>query len=118
MKRKEIVTVGMAVVLAAVALGACAPAVVGGAAYGGYKAGTDPRSTGELIDDGLITSRINAKLLAEPEVRTFNIDVDTREGEVTLGGYVATEDQSRRVEEIAAAERGVRKVVNNLRVRR
>jgi osmotically-inducible protein OsmY len=46
------------------------------------------RTVGEQIDDGAITSKINAKLTADPEVNPFNIDVDTLDGVVTLRGEV------------------------------
>ena len=90
----------------------------GAALYGGYKLGTDPRRAGEMIDDSVITAKVNAKLVEEPKIRSLNIDVDTRQGEVTLTGYVASAEQAERVMSLAAGVHGVSKVVSQLKIRR
>lgn len=67
----------------------------------------------DVLDDATITTRIKAKLVADPEVNAFHIDVDTVDGQVTLTGRVATELQRKEAEQLASRTEGVN-VVNNL----
>ena len=94
----------------------CAPAVVGGAATGTYKATTDERSVGRLIDDSTITAKINMAFLEDPLIQTLEIDVDTVEGDVILTGVVGSNIEVTRAVEIAKGVEGVHKVINNLQV--
>ena len=107
--------VGM-MLLAAGSVAGCIVAA-GAGVYGGYKLGTDPRSAGEMIDDGVITAKVKAKLVEEPHIRAFNVDVDTLGGEVTLSGYVASEEQAERAMTLAAGVHGVAKVVSQLKIK-
>jgi hyperosmotically inducible periplasmic protein len=72
------------------------------------------------IDDNLITSRVKASLLADPDTRTLDLKVDTRQGEVTLSGYVDSQIQLDRVTATTLAISGVKAIQNNvvLRARR
>lgn len=106
------------VLLAVLAPGAGCLVAAGAGVYGGYRLGTDPRSAGEIIDDDVVTAKVKARLIEEPGVRALNIDVDTREGEVTLSGYVASEEQAERVLGVAAGVHGVTRVVSRLKIRR
>jgi hyperosmotically inducible protein len=67
----------------------------------------------DVLDDATITTRIKAKLVADPEVNAFHIDVDTIDGQVTLTGRVATELQRTEAGQLATRTEGV-SVVNNL----
>jgi osmotically-inducible protein OsmY len=67
-------------------------------------------------DDAAITARVKAKLLADPEVRSLEIDVDTVGGVVTLNGVVASEAARAEAEKHARQTEGVRQVVNLVRV--
>jgi hyperosmotically inducible protein len=75
------------------------------------------KSTGEYIDDAAMTARIKARLIADPVVHAFTIDVDTNRGEVVLTGSVASEEERRRAVEIARKTPGVKKVRYVLQVR-
>jgi len=94
----------------------CAPAVVGGTATGAYKAGTDERTVGRLIDDSTITGKINMAFLDDPLIQTLEIDVDTVEGNVILTGVVGSNIEVNRAIEIAKGVEGVNKVIDNLQV--
>ena len=72
------------------------------------------KTTGEAIDDTVITSTIKTKLLADSGVSGFDIDVDTDKGVVELNGMVSTEAESRKAESIAEDVDGVVSVKNNL----
>lgn len=67
----------------------------------------------DVLDDATITARIKARLVADPEVNAFHIDVDTVDGQVTLTGRVATELQRTEAGQLATRTEGV-SVVNNL----
>ncbi len=74
------------------------------------------RSTGEQIDDASITAAIKGKLAADPDVKSFGIDVDTVDGVVALRGNVDTGAQRAETERIARSADGVRDVRNELTV--
>ncbi|MEQ9618440.1 MAG: BON domain-containing protein [Deltaproteobacteria bacterium] len=72
------------------------------------------RSTGEVIDDAVITSTVKTELLADSDVGGLDIDVDTTNGVVTLSGTVSSEMESQKAEEIAGRANGVVSVNNKL----
>jgi hyperosmotically inducible protein len=106
------------VLLAAVTylVNGCAPVVVGGAATGVYKAGTDERTIGRMLDDSSITVKVNSELTNEPMVKARYIDVDTLDGVVTLTGMVESQEVMERAVAAAGRAPGVVKVKNNLMV--
>ena len=77
---------------------------------------TTGRTLGENIDDAGITAAVKAKLAAEKIATLTRIDVDTNQGVVALNGTVQTEAMKTRAEQIARQVKGVRDVVNNLRI--
>ena len=87
----------------------------------GASGGTDAngnRTAGQVVDDAAITSAVKAKLLADPQVGGLKIDVDTKDGVVTL-----TSDRMNSSAEIDAALRiakdtnGVKDVQNRMTVK-
>jgi hyperosmotically inducible protein len=74
------------------------------------------RSLGEALDDKVIGSKVKAKLIKEPGIRSLNIDVDVNKGVVTLTGVVGYQHQKDRVMEIARTTSGVIEVVDNIKV--
>lgn len=80
-------------------------------------AGTAGKSTGEYIDDAAITTRVKTALFRDDEVSGFQVDVDTYKGRVQLNGFVDSEEEKRRAEEVAVGVEGVAEVVNNLEVK-
>ena len=77
---------------------------------------TTGRTLGENIDDSGITTTVKAKLAAEKIATLTRIDVDTNQGVVALNGTVQSESMKVRAEQIARQVKGVRDVINNLRV--
>ena len=63
-----------------------------------------------------ITGAIKAKLIAEPGLSSFNINVDTTDGLVTLSGKVESLDQVARAVKLAIDTDGVHKVISTLQV--
>ena len=77
---------------------------------------TESKTVGEHIDDMAITTKIKAQLAGDSLLNTFNIDVDTNDGVVTLSGRVATAAARDQAERIARETKGVEKVRNDLQV--
>ncbi|MCO6412142.1 MAG: BON domain-containing protein [Thiogranum sp.] len=92
-------------------LTACATAVVGGAARGGYN--TDAASG----SDASITSAISASYVRDDLVSAFDVNVSTWRGDVTLSGSVPSQRAAQRAVELAKSVRGVKRVVSNLTIR-
>lgn len=74
------------------------------------------RSTRQEFDDAEITAKVKAKLIADPQVKAFDIDVDTLRGVVTLQGEVEESVAKREAEQLAKDTEGVVQVVNRIRV--
>jgi hyperosmotically inducible protein len=70
----------------------------------------------EVLDDAAVTTRVKARLVADPDVNAFHIDVDTIDGRVTLNGKVATDYQRQEAAELASRTEGVVSVVNLIQV--
>lgn len=72
--------------------------------------------TGEVLTDAAITSEVKTKFLAEPGVSGLNINVDTTNGVVTLTGTVKSQAEMNKAMTVARDSKGVKRVVNHLRV--
>ena len=46
----------------------CGAVIVGGAAIGTYKAATDERSVGTMVDDSVIATRVKSELIASKQI--------------------------------------------------
>lgn len=75
------------------------------------------RSVGRVAKDAAITAEVKMQLLAQEEVGGLGIDVDTRNGQVTLSGEVDSEVESALAESIAKRSDEVTRVVNKLSVK-
>lgn len=65
-------------------------------------------------EDAVITGRVGRRLTADPEVKRYQIDVDTLDGVVTLRGKVESDTMKASAEDIAKNTDGVVRVVNEL----
>lgn len=69
------------------------------------------------IDDTVITTSVKTAVLAEPGLSALKIDVDTKNGVVTLTGTVDSAELKTRATQIAQNTNGVRSVIDNLAVK-
>ncbi len=76
------------------------------------------KSAGEIVDDSIIVSRINAKIVADADLQFLKIDVDSDEGNVTLSGFVPSSEAEERLVRIAEETKGVTSVKNNLQIKK
>jgi osmotically-inducible protein OsmY len=74
-------------------------------------------STGEYVDDSVISNKVRADIVGDKALSLFQIDVETFKGTVQLSGFVDTAATKARAGEVAAGVRGVKRVQNNLIVK-
>jgi osmotically-inducible protein OsmY len=70
-----------------------------------------------VADDTAITAKVKAAILAEPGLKSLQINVDTKEATVTLTGNVDSDMLRDRAKQIAMSTEGVKNVVDNLSVK-
>ena len=78
---------------------------------------TKNRPVGVVIDDSLITTKAKAAIFGTPDLKTLQISVETRQGEVTLSGMVDSAAAKMKAEEVVKSIEGVNSVTNNLEVK-
>ena len=78
-------------------------------------AGADDRA-GAAVSDASITAAVKSKLLGDGRTPGLKIDVDTRDGIVTLSGNVPTAAEQANALRLARATKGVRRVVDKMTV--
>lgn len=71
-------------------------------------------SVGTTIDDTAITAKVKSAFVADPEVKSLDITVETRKSEVQLSGFVDNQAQVDRAVDIARRTQGVSDVQNKL----
>jgi hyperosmotically inducible periplasmic protein len=76
----------------------------------GCAATAEKRSTGEVIDDATITTKVKANLLADPMVSSFAISVETSRGVVSLTGIVNSAGERAQAIQVTQETGGVRRV--------
>jgi osmotically-inducible protein OsmY len=74
-------------------------------------------STGEYLDDSVITTKVKLAIGADSTLKMFQIHVETYRGEVQLSGFVNDQQSVEKAAEIANRVKGVRSVINNLVVK-
>jgi len=74
-------------------------------------------STGEYLDDSVITTKVMSALLGDDLVKSFDVSVETMQGVVQLSGFVDTSAQRSAAGHDAASVAGVKSVKNNLIVK-
>ena len=71
-------------------------------------------TVGTTIDDSAITTKVKSALLADPDVKGLDIQVETNKGEVQLSGFVDSQAQIDRAISIARGVEGVNNVQNKM----
>ena len=71
-------------------------------------------STGEYIDDSVITSKVKSQLAVDDFLKSFQINVETYKGVVQLSGFVNSQMAVDKAGKITRGIGGVRSVRNNL----
>jgi osmotically-inducible protein OsmY len=77
----------------------------------------EQESTGEYLDDSVITTKVKAAIFNEPSLNSAEINVETFRGAVQLSGFVSTAANIKKAIEITHRVRGVRSVQNHMQVK-
>jgi len=70
------------------------------------------------MKDAAITASVKTDILKDPDLSVLKIDVDTKDGVVTLNGLTDNEAAKSRAERLASGVKGVKEVRNFLTVKR
>ena len=76
------------------------------------------QSTGQAIDDGVVTAKVKAKLIEDPVTKAHQINVETFKGAVQLSGFVENDQARTRALQLARDTDGVKSVKDALEVRK
>ncbi|MCW8903806.1 BON domain-containing protein [Sedimenticola sp.] len=74
-------------------------------------------STGEYLDDSVITTKVKTAIFNEPTLKSAEINVETFKGVVQLSGFVNSQNDINRAVEIAQGIKGVTSVKNSMRLK-
>src|SRR5262245_6176487 len=73
--------------------------------------------TGMYVDDSVITAKVKAALLKEPQLKSMDVSVETYRSEVLLSGFVRDESQRDKAKKVATNISGVTSVKDAMVVR-
>ena len=74
-------------------------------------------STGEYIDDSVITTKVKSLLAGDDFLKSFKISVKTYKGVVQLSGFLNSQQAVDKAGQIARSVKGVTSVKNDLIVK-
>jgi osmotically-inducible protein OsmY len=76
------------------------------------------QTAGEVVDDGVVTAKVKAKLVDDAVTKAYQINVETFKGTVQLSGFVDSAEARSRAAQLASNVGGVKDVKNSLEVRK
>jgi osmotically-inducible protein OsmY len=74
-------------------------------------------TAGQYVDDTTITARVKEAFVADPQVQAMQVNVETMQGVVQLGGFVDTTEIEKKAVALARQTPGVISVQDNIVVR-
>ena len=104
MKKRNIVIRCMVLLMLIAVIGACAST-------------STRESTGEYVDDSVITTKVKSMLAADDFLKSFKISVETYKGVVQLSGFVNSQKAVDKATEIVKGVNGVKDIKNDLIVK-
>jgi hyperosmotically inducible protein len=75
-------------------------------------------TVGNKVDDSIVTAKVKSTLLSDPGVKSADIGVVTRKGEVQLSGFVDNQAQIDLALKITRAVDGVQTVANEMSIKK
>ena len=85
--------------------------------YLGCAATQKQESTGQYVDDSVITTKVKAAIFNDTTLKTLQINVETFKGVVQLSGFVDSAQSVKKAGEVAGGVEGVKEVKNDLIVK-
>ncbi|WP_063655907.1 BON domain-containing protein [Candidatus Arsenophonus triatominarum] len=104
MKYLKSITALCTVLFMALFLSACAPTA-------------KTEGTGGYIDDTVITTKVKTALLAEKNLKSTQINVETFKGRVQLSGFVSSRADAQRAIQVTQGVAGVQSVIDSMKIR-
>ena len=95
-------------------LGAALPLTFVGCATNEVDRDSHKRTAGEFIDDKVLVQKVKSALDDSAVYKFPDVKVNTYQGTVQLSGFVETQEQKQKAQEIARTVRGVYNVQNNI----
>ncbi len=83
----------------------------------GCAGGTTHESTGEYLDDSVLTTKVKTSILGDSKLKILQINVETYKGVVQLSGFVDSAAAVSRAVQLASTVKGVKSVNNSLIVK-
>ena len=83
----------------------------------GCAGGATHESTGEYLDDSVLTTKVKTSILGDSRLKLLQINVETFKGVVQLSGFVDSASAATRAVELARTVKGVKTVNNSLIVK-
>jgi len=74
-------------------------------------------STGQFVDDSVLTTKVKTALVKDDKVDAVDIQVQTFKGDVQLSGFADSADEKVRAESDAKRIDGVKEVKNDIRIK-
>lgn len=74
-------------------------------------------STGEYLDDSVITTKVKAEIFNDDSLKSSEINVETFKGVVQLSGFVNSQADIDRAVAITRSVKGVKAVKNDMHVK-
>ena len=87
------------------------------AVFTGCASTSTQESTGQYLDNSVITTKVKTAIFNEPMLKSLQITVESFKGEVQLSGFVDSAQSVKKAGEIARGVEGVVSVKNNLVVK-
>jgi osmotically-inducible protein OsmY len=88
-----------------------------GCAAQGCGATAKHESTGEYVDDSVLTAKVKAGVFGESSLKSSEINVETFKGVVQLSGFVSSQADIDKAVQVARNVKGVKSVKNDMRVK-
>ncbi|MFI4922400.1 MAG: BON domain-containing protein [Burkholderiales bacterium] len=82
--------------------------------YAAAESALHQAKTKRFMEDEIITAKVKAAMLNDPDIKSLDVSVETYRGHVLLSGFVEDDNQVRKAGRIASGVRGVVSVKNAL----
>lgn len=83
----------------------------------GCAATPERQSTGQYVDDAVITTSVKKAIFDEPSLKVAEINVETFKGNVQLSGFVNSKEDINNAVRVAGAVNGVKSIKNDMRMK-
>ena len=92
-------------------------AIAAAVAISGCAATTKSESTGQYVDDTVLTAKVKKEIFDQPGLKSAEINVETFKGVVQLSGFVSSQENVNTAVRVARNVEGVTSVKNDMRVK-